>query len=221
MKSLMDTLATAADGAMVVDREGAVVFWNRTAERLLGYRAAEVVGRQCHEIFRGETLGGNLLCSRACPIASRVACGRGVRNFDMLTHTKAGRAIWLNVSSLAVPSGKKGQFVAAHLFRDITKQAKVRSMVEDLHAELFGGLVKSDGSTGVHDPPPESPATLPLSEREREILSWAAAGRGNKEIADRLSVSVDTVKSHLHHIYRKLGVSGRVEAILLFYLRAK
>jgi DNA-binding CsgD family transcriptional regulator len=55
-----------------------------------------------------------------------------------------------------------------------------------------------------------------LTEREREILSHAAAGKGNKEIADQLCVSLDTVKTHLHHIYHKLGVSGRVEAILLF-----
>jgi DNA-binding NarL/FixJ family response regulator len=59
-----------------------------------------------------------------------------------------------------------------------------------------------------------------LTEREREILACAAAGRGNKEIADQLCVSSDTVKTHLHHIYRKLGVSGRVEAILL-YLHTK
>jgi DNA-binding NarL/FixJ family response regulator len=59
-----------------------------------------------------------------------------------------------------------------------------------------------------------------LTEREREILACAAAGRGNKEIADQLCVSLDTVKTHLHHIYQKLGVSGRVEAILL-YLNTK
>lgn len=59
-----------------------------------------------------------------------------------------------------------------------------------------------------------------LTEREREILACAAAGQGNKDIADRLSVSLDTVKTHLHNIYRKLGVTGRVEAILL-YLGAK
>jgi DNA-binding NarL/FixJ family response regulator len=59
-----------------------------------------------------------------------------------------------------------------------------------------------------------------LTDREREILACAAAGRGNKEIADQLCVSSDTVKTHLHHIYRKLGVSGRVEAILT-YLHAK
>jgi DNA-binding NarL/FixJ family response regulator len=59
-----------------------------------------------------------------------------------------------------------------------------------------------------------------LTEREREILAYASAGRGNKEIADRLCVSSDTVKTHLHHIYQKLGVAGRVEAILI-YLNAK
>lgn len=53
-----------------------------------------------------------------------------------------------------------------------------------------------------------------LTDREREILTCAAAGRSNKEIADQLCVSVDTVKTHLHHIYQKLSVDGRVEAIL-------
>lgn len=60
---------------------------------------------------------------------------------------------------------------------------------------------------------------ISLTDREREILACAAAGRSNKEIADQLCVSVDTVKTHLHHIYQKLSVDGRVEAILT-YLRA-
>lgn len=55
-----------------------------------------------------------------------------------------------------------------------------------------------------------------LTEREREILACAAMGRTNKEIADQLCVSLDTVKTHLHHIYRKLSVNGRVEAVLTF-----
>ena len=59
-----------------------------------------------------------------------------------------------------------------------------------------------------------------LTDREREILACAAAGRSNKEIADQLCVSLDTVKTHLHHIYRKLDVNGRVEAVLA-YLQAK
>jgi DNA-binding NarL/FixJ family response regulator len=66
--------------------------------------------------------------------------------------------------------------------------------------------------------PPETHTTLPssLTDREREILACAAAGRSNKEVADQLCVSVETVKTHLHHVYQKLSVSGRVEAILTF-----
>ncbi|MGQ0694967.1 MAG: response regulator transcription factor [Nitrospiraceae bacterium] len=64
-------------------------------------------------------------------------------------------------------------------------------------------------------------AILPnLTDREREILACAAAGRSNKEIAEQLCVSIDTVKTHLHHIYQKLSVNGRVEAVLA-YLQAK
>ncbi|MGQ0666116.1 MAG: response regulator transcription factor, partial [Nitrospiraceae bacterium] len=67
----------------------------------------------------------------------------------------------------------------------------------------------------------EEKALLPkLTDREREILACAAAGRSNKEIADQLCVSIDTVKTHLHHVYQKLSVHGRVEAVLA-YLQAK
>jgi two-component system nitrate/nitrite response regulator NarL len=50
-----------------------------------------------------------------------------------------------------------------------------------------------------------------LSPREREIVTMIAAGMRNKEIATRLAISEGTVKTHLHTIYRKLSVDGRVE----------
>ena len=48
-----------------------------------------------------------------------------------------------------------------------------------------------------------------LSRREREVLEHAATGIGNKELADRLSISEATVKVHLTHIFQKLGVPSR------------
>ena len=59
-----------------------------------------------------------------------------------------------------------------------------------------------------------------LTDREREILACAAAGWSNKEIAEHLFVSIETVKTHLHHIYQKLSADGRVEAVL-FFLQTK
>jgi DNA-binding NarL/FixJ family response regulator len=53
-----------------------------------------------------------------------------------------------------------------------------------------------------------------LSNREREVLDLVAQGFSNKEIAERLGVSLDAVLWHLKHIYQKLHVHSRSEAIL-------
>ncbi len=215
MKQLIAMLAGTADGALLMDRDGKVAFWNRAAERLLGFRADEVLGRPCHEVMRGETLEGQPLCSAACAVGGRIARGGVVRNFDMQARTKAGRAIWLNVSSLPIPSSKRGGFLSAHLFRDITKQAKVRQLVDELHTALCGS--GSGGAEPQADSPPEIPVALPLSGREREVLWLLAAGQSTKSIADSLSVSPATVRNHVQHILQKLGAHNRVQAFAIAF----
>jgi DNA-binding NarL/FixJ family response regulator len=56
----------------------------------------------------------------------------------------------------------------------------------------------------------------PLTEREEEILRLLARGHVTKEIADQLSISAETVKSHLKHIYGKLHVRSRTEAVIKY-----
>lgn len=55
-----------------------------------------------------------------------------------------------------------------------------------------------------------------LSKREEEILELLAKGYRYKEIADTLSISFDTVRSHLRNIYEKLHVSSRTEAVVKY-----
>jgi DNA-binding NarL/FixJ family response regulator len=57
-------------------------------------------------------------------------------------------------------------------------------------------------------------AAFNLSPREKDIVEFLVQGRSNKEIADQLCLSSDTVKAHLQHIFRKLGVSSRLEAVV-------
>jgi LuxR family maltose regulon positive regulatory protein len=52
-----------------------------------------------------------------------------------------------------------------------------------------------------------------LTEREHAILRYLATGLSNSEIADAEFISVNTAKTHMAHIYRKLGVSGRRAAV--------
>ncbi|RKH68375.1 response regulator [Corallococcus aberystwythensis] len=57
------------------------------------------------------------------------------------------------------------------------------------------------------------PLLKPLSDREREILQLIAKGVSNSEAARLLSLSKATIRTHLEHIYRKLEVTNRVEAV--------
>jgi LuxR family maltose regulon positive regulatory protein len=61
----------------------------------------------------------------------------------------------------------------------------------------------------------QSPQPLqdPLTERERQVLLWLARGASNQEIAERLVITIDTVKRHVTHIYSKLEVTNRVQAV--------
>src|SRR6266496_4370965 len=55
---------------------------------------------------------------------------------------------------------------------------------------------------------------LNLTQREQEIVDLLVLGKSNKEIADQLCLSGDTIKAHLQHIFRKVGVSSRLEAVV-------
>ena len=69
-------------------------------------------------------------------------------------------------------------------------------------------------------PPPSQTAAprererSPLSQREREIVALVAQGFKNKEMAEKMFISEQTVKNHLHNIFDKLGVSDRLELAL-------
>ena len=53
----------------------------------------------------------------------------------------------------------------------------------------------------------------PLSAREREVLALLATGQPNRTIADELVITVDTVKRHVSHVFEKLGVENRTQAV--------
>ncbi|MET8349790.1 response regulator transcription factor [Micromonospora sp. NPDC005206] len=64
-----------------------------------------------------------------------------------------------------------------------------------------------------------APAEEPLSQRELEVLTLVARGASNREAAARLFISEATVKTHLLHMYAKLGVNDRAAAVATAYDR--
>jgi ATP/maltotriose-dependent transcriptional regulator MalT len=63
------------------------------------------------------------------------------------------------------------------------------------------------------------PATEPLSQRELEVLGLIARGSTNREAAAQLFISEATVKTHLLHVYAKLGVNDRAAAVATAFER--
>ncbi|MET7954657.1 response regulator transcription factor [Streptomyces sp. NPDC005317] len=66
---------------------------------------------------------------------------------------------------------------------------------------------------------PAAPAREPLSVREREVLRLVARGTSNREIAAELFISEATVKTHLTHVFAKLGAKDRAAAVAAAYER--
>ena len=63
--------------------------------------------------------------------------------------------------------------------------------------------------------PREPPGFAELSNREREILAMIGAGRSNSEIAEELVISMATVKTHVRHVFAKLDLRDRAQAVVV------
>jgi DNA-binding NarL/FixJ family response regulator len=125
-------------------------------------------------------------------------------NLDMVTRAAEGgaRAYVLKTTRLAAVVDAVRAVAAGGVWID-----------PSLPRKLFGTFQQlASGAT----PPPASDA---LSRREREVLACIAHGASNRDIAGKLSISQETVKTHLRRIFAKLGVRNRVEAALAFHGR--
>ncbi len=83
-----------------------------------------------------------------------------------------------------------------------------------LQPSLVNKIITEFARLSPHQPLSYSPLIEPLSERELDILHLLGQGASNKEIADRLVITVGTVKNHLTNIMAKLGVRDRTQAAL-------
>ncbi|GIX49364.1 MAG: hypothetical protein KatS3mg131_3575 [Candidatus Tectimicrobiota bacterium] len=209
MQQVLATLAHTADGAFAVDRRQRIVFWNAAAERLLGYTASEVCGRPCHEIVQGQPRPGCLLCGPHCPVQRAVAQGELPPAYNVLTQTKDGRTVLLNVSVI-VPPPQSGALASIHLFRDVTPQLQYEAFVEQILREAERLPLPRTPLLGAR-----RPLGVALTPREKAVLYLLVEGKAPREMAAALGLRYATVRNYLQNVLRKLGVHSQRQAVKL------
>lgn len=136
--------------------------------------------------------------------------GLGAGTIEVLSSTRTPDApAWVCLAEDGVPpesviaAGARGCLVMSSTPLQIGAaiRAAARGERADLDHPVTGPLVQRTPR-----------ATPPLSQREVEVLRLVDAGLGNRQVAERLYLSLSSVKSHLSHTYGRLGVSGRAAA---------
>src|SRR5580693_262831 len=112
-----------------------------------------------------------------------------------------------DTDSYVLPAIEAG--ATGYLLKDAPSDELLRAVRAAAHGEsVLAPSVAARLLSRVRSPAPEA-----LSQRELEVLELVAAGSTNREAAVRLFISEATVKTHLLHIYAKLGVSDRAAAV--------
>jgi len=178
------------DPAFAVDRNGVVVLWNDASEREFGYSESEALGMKCWELLCGHDINGNRYCFENCPLIEMAFLHEPVHAFKSSFDTSSHQQKQFSVSCVTVFE-KPGDEMLLHICHP-ERPSQAAGINED--------------ASRVH---PES-----LSQREVEVLALLAGGVATHEVAQRLSISTRTVRTHIQHLMYKLQVHNRRDAIL-------
>jgi PAS domain S-box-containing protein len=206
-KELFVLLERTADAAFVLSDVGEIRYWNKAAERLLGYTAEDVRDKSCHEILQGIGPLGTRVCHEGCTLMECAGKHTEIPNFDMSVQARSGQRLWINISTLVFENSRTSQRLLIHLAHDISDQKKTELLVQKMIglSQQFVDLTES----AVRAIP-----ISPLSEQEVSVLRLFASGKHSVEIAKSLHISQQTLRNHLHHINQKLGTHNRLEAVM-------
>jgi DNA-binding NarL/FixJ family response regulator len=149
----------------------------------------------------------------------------GMPGIDGIEATRRIKAADATVSVLVLTVHDDEQLVFAMLEAGaagyLLKDADGHQLIQAVQAVHAGESVLHPAIThkllrrmATGDGRPEVADEEPLTEREHEVLQLAARGMANKQIGVALDLSVRTVQTHLSHVFRKLGVASRTEAVL-------
>jgi PAS domain S-box-containing protein len=178
---------------IATDADGVVTTWNTRAETLYGYSREEAIGRHVNEL--------------TVPAESRGAAD------EILAALQRGEQ-WQGSFRLCRKDGS--QLTAFVKDSPIVDEAGALIGVVGVSIEVGDPeLAEAVRAVAVIDQGGRPRRTRTLSPREREVLGLLARGLTGEQIAERLVLSPETIRTHIRNAREKLGASTRVEAVTM------
>ncbi len=200
------------DGLFSVDSQQRITHWSASAQRILGFRAQDVIGKLCYEVVAGRDSRNYRFCRRNCPVMANARRGRATPDYDILCVLPSGEEKWLNISVI-IPQKGRGDLHVLHLFRDVSRRRRTEEFVRRASAALRD--LMAEETSVPHGSVDAGPTPLPrLSRREMEVLRLLAAGMTTRQMADAMAIQPVTARNHITRVLTKLGVGTRLQAVV-------
>lgn len=190
----------------ISDPDRNITYLNGRAEELLGRTSGKCVGKPCYEVIRGKTARGKPFCSEQCPAVRQLNFQKEIEPFRIRVGT--GRAAkWIQVVVIAAQAPDLNGPCMIHCVIDDQKEERFRQYLNKVMARTPKARLSRIEVTSFR-----------LTRREKEILELLSDDASLHEIADKLHLSYTTVRNHVQHILRKLGVHSIMEAVAFYLL---
>jgi diguanylate cyclase (GGDEF)-like protein/PAS domain S-box-containing protein len=125
-------LAHIRDGAYFTDKNRYVTYWNKSAERISGYSAREVIGHHCHDnILIHVDENGRSLCQEQCPLAKAIE-NRITIESHVFLHHKEGHRVPVNARVIPLVDKNGSVIGGAEFFNEATNQEALHGRIKEL-----------------------------------------------------------------------------------------
>jgi DNA-binding CsgD family transcriptional regulator len=202
VNALQDVFERSTDAVFGIDTNGNIRYANSTFKKLLGYTNEQLCNSRCADVLCGTDMHGRPFCGEDCPIPKTVTSQPTISDFDLVVRRADGDSVLTNIGATYIPKQLREQAGKVDVFFSLRRVHPQR-----LLQRMATARTEESVMVGMH-------ARSKLTVREKEILGLASEGLQTKQIASRLCVSTQTIRSHFKNIYPKLGVNSRIEAVI-------
>ena len=231
LERYLDLIVESAPIMMhVVDRDFKIVKVNQRWLQTMGYRLEDVLGRSPTEFLTEESR--ERATKDVIPLFMDAGSDRSI-GVDLVTRDGRVLSRLLDAEADCTTGRRCSGYAVVYDPHDLADRAQASTTIEALRRLIRVQPNVGDGRHPVsgteldakyttvlqvakfkaHTDRMSKEEDTPLTKRELDVLTLLALGGRNKEIAEQLSLSINTVKFHIENVYQKLGVASRTQAV--------